>query len=80
MAHQDRQDQTADQAGILSLSRTCDEDIKASLAEYPDFKLANEEKDLIKLYKILQSINFSYRSNQEPILTMWNAKAETETT
>lgn len=54
----------------------CDEDIKASLAEHPDFKLADQEKNPIKLYKILQSVNFSYRSNQEPILTMWNAKAD----
>ncbi len=52
----------------------CDDDIKASLAEHPDFKRVDQEKDLIQLYKILQSVNFSYRSNQEPVLTMWNAK------
>ena len=54
----------------------CDEDIKASLAEHAQFEVANQEKDVIQLYKILQSVNFSYRSNQEPILTMWNAKAD----
>ena len=37
---------------------------------------ANEDKDLIKLYKILQNVNFSYKSSQEPILTMWNAKRD----
>ena len=54
----------------------CDEDIKASLAEHAQFEVANQEKNVIQLYKILQSVNFSYRSNQEPILTMWNAKAD----
>jgi hypothetical protein len=54
----------------------CDEDIKASLAEHPDFKRTDQEKNVIKLYKILQGVNFSYRSNQEPILTMWNAKVD----
>ena len=54
----------------------CDEDIKASLAEHPDYEVANQEKNLITLLKILQSVNFSYRNNQEPILIMWNAKAD----
>jgi hypothetical protein len=27
----------------------CDEDIKASLAEHTQFKVANQEKDMIKL-------------------------------
>ena len=54
----------------------CDEDIKASLAEHPEFERANQEKDMLTLYKILQSVNFSYRSSQEPILTMWNAKVD----
>ena len=54
----------------------CNEDIKSSLAEDPTFKKANEEKDLIKMYRILQNVNFSYKSVQEPILTMWNAKRD----
>lgn len=49
-------------------------EIKSSLVEDPTFKCVNEDKDLIKLYKVLQNINFSYRSNQEPVLTMWNSK------
>lgn len=52
----------------------CNEDTKFSLAEDPLFKQAKKDKDLIKLYKILQNVNFSYKSSQEPILTMWNAK------
>lgn len=54
----------------------CNEDIKSILAEDPSFKQANENKDLIKLYKILQNVNFSYKSSQEPILTMWKAKRD----
>lgn len=54
----------------------CDKDMKACLTEDPTFKQVNEEKDLIRLYKILQGVNFSYRPSQEPILTMWNAKKD----
>jgi hypothetical protein len=54
----------------------CDEDIESSLAEDPTFKHVNEDKDLMRLYKILQNVNFSYKSNQEPILTMWNVKRD----
>ena len=52
------------------------EDIKASLAEHKDFELANQKKDPILLYKILQSVNFSYQSKQDLILTMWNAEVD----
>ena len=44
----------------------CDEDMKVCLTEDPTFKQVNEEKDLIRLYKILQGVNFSYRPSQEP--------------
>ena len=35
----------------------CNEDIKSSLAKDPTFNKANEDKDLIKLYRILQNVN-----------------------
>ena len=54
----------------------CDKGIKPSIAEDAAFKWANEQKDFIQLYKILQSTNFSYKPSQEPILTMWNAKKD----
>lgn len=54
----------------------CDEEIKSNLAEDPSFKQAIKENDLIKLYKILQNVNFSYKHNQQSILTMWNAKRD----
>ena len=54
----------------------CDEDMKATLAEDASFDKANKEKDVITLRKILQSVNFSYRSSKEPIKTMWEAKAD----
>ena len=52
------------------------EDIKSSLAKDAAFKQANEVKNLINLYKILQNVNFSYKSSQEPILSIWNAKKD----
>ena len=54
----------------------CDEDIKAGLAEHQDFECANQEKYMLALYRILQSMNFSFQSSQEPILTMWTAKVD----
>ena len=41
----------------------CDEAIKSQLAEHPTFEVVNQERDLVQLYKILQSVNFSYRSS-----------------
>lgn len=32
--------------------------------------------NLIKWYMIPQNVNFSYKSFQEPILTMWNAEMD----
>ena len=54
----------------------CDEDMKSTLAEDVKFDTANKEKDVISLRKILQSVNFSYRSSEEPIKTMWQAKVD----
>ena len=52
----------------------CNEDMKATLAEHPDFDKANKEKDVFTLLKILQGVNFSYVNSEEPIVTMFKAK------
>ena len=41
----------------------CDEDMKATMAEDIKFETANQEKDVLTLRKILQSVNFSYKSS-----------------
>ena len=48
----------------------CDEDMKASLKEDDDFKRAHQEKDVIKLCKLLKTINFNYKKSEEPIKTL----------
>ena len=54
----------------------CDDDMKASLAENPTFEAAFKSKDVIELHKILQSVNFSYSSTEEPIFSMWKTKSD----
>ena len=54
----------------------CDEDMKASLLENSDWQVVHKNKDLVQFLELLQQVNFSYRSNQEPFLTMFNAKAD----
>jgi hypothetical protein len=54
----------------------CDDDMKSTLAENPSFETVNKTKDLIGLYKILQSVNFSHTNSEEPIMSMWKAKAD----
>jgi hypothetical protein len=39
----------------------CNEHIKSSLTKDPTFNQVNEDKNLIALDKLLQSINFSYK-------------------
>jgi hypothetical protein len=34
------------------------------------------EKNLIRLLEMLQNVNFTYGSNQEPVLSMWVAKSD----
>lgn len=47
----------------------CDEDMKASLIEDPSFDTINKKKDVIKLMKLLQSVNFNRNDSEEPILS-----------
>lgn len=54
----------------------CDEDMKASLSEDPDFKTINSKKDVLKLIKLLQSINFNQTNSEEPIVSMFKAKSD----
>ncbi|MCP4749237.1 MAG: hypothetical protein GY874_24340, partial [Desulfobacteraceae bacterium] len=54
----------------------CDEKMKATMAEDPKFEDAHNEKDVITLQKILQSVNLSYRSSEEPVKTIWQAKTD----
>ena len=54
----------------------CDEDMKDSLNEDPEFEKTDKAKDVIKLRKILKRVNFSYRRNEEPIKTLWSANRD----
>ena len=48
-----------------------DDDTKHCLPEHIEWEVTKQGKDLIKMLKILQGINFSHTSTQEPIVTMW---------
>ena len=48
-----------------------DYDTKHRLAEHKKWEVTKQGKDLIKMLEILQGINFSHTSTQEPIVTMW---------
>lgn len=54
----------------------CNGNMKATLAEHKDFKTADKAKDLLTPHKILQSINLSYTTSEEPIVMMWKAKSD----
>ena len=54
----------------------CDEDIKATIAEHPDFTTVHLNKDVLALYKILQSVSFSYTNSEEPMVSIWKAKSD----
>ena len=47
-----------------------DDDTKHCLAEHIEWEVTKQGKDLIKMLEILQGINFSHTSTQEPIVTM----------
>lgn len=49
----------------------CDEDIKAALTESPAWRQSNEDKDVLRLVRIINSVTFNYKSGQEPFLTMF---------
>jgi len=51
-----------------------DKYMKTCLAEHNDWDKVHQKKDLIRLLKMLRNVNFTYRSNQEPVLSMWVAK------
>ena len=48
-----------------------DDDTKHRLAEHKEWEVTKQGKYLIKMLEILQGINFSHTSTQEPIVTMW---------
>ena len=48
--------------------------MKTCLAECDDWDSVHQKKDLIRLLEMLQNVNFTYWSNQEPMLSMWVAK------
>ena len=50
--------------------------MKASLKEDDDFERAHQEKDVIKLRKLLKTINFNYKKSEEPIKTLWQANKD----
>jgi hypothetical protein len=54
----------------------CIEDIKSSFTKDTGFKVSYNERNLIKLYKILQNMNFIQRGREVTILTLWNAKRD----
>ena len=49
----------------------CDDEMKATLAEDPRFETIHQRKDTLGLFRILQSVNCSYKSGEEPILTLF---------
>jgi hypothetical protein len=53
-----------------------DEDMKASLSKHPEFKTINSKKDMLKLIKLLQSVNFNQTDSEEPIVSMFKAKLD----
>ena len=50
-----------------------DDDTKHRLAEHKEWEVTKQGKDLIKMLEILQGINFSHTSTQEPIVTIWES-------
>ena len=50
-----------------------DDDTKHRLAKHIEWEVTKQGKDLIKMFEILQGINFSHTSTQEPIATMWES-------
>ena len=54
----------------------CDDDMKSSMEEDPDFKQAHIDKDVIKLRTILKNVNFSYKKDKEPFKTLWQANKD----
>ena len=53
--------------------RQMDDDIKHRLAKHKEWEGTKQQKYLIKMLEILQGINFSHTSTQEPIVTMWES-------
>ena len=50
-----------------------DDETKHRLAEHKEWEVTKQRKDLIIMLEILQGINFSHTSTQEPIITMWKS-------
>ena len=53
-----------------------DDDMKASLKEDDDSERSFNEKDVIKLRKMLKHVNFDYKKSEEPIKTLWQANKD----
>ena len=49
------------------------EEMKGSLTKDPEFEKAHQEKDVLKLKKLLKNINFNYKRSKELIKTLWQA-------
>ena len=45
--------------------------MKGSLTEDPEFERAHQEKDVLKLRKLLKNINLKYKRREESINTLW---------
>ena len=54
----------------------CVDDMKSVLSENPKYDRVHKTKDLLGLYKILQAANYSYTTNDEPIVSMWTMKRD----
>ena len=50
-----------------------DDDTKHRLTKHKEWEVTKQGKHLIKMLEILQGINFSHTSTQEPIVTMWES-------
>ena len=59
---------------IALLYRQIDDDMKSCLKEKVNWDDIQKHKKFSRLLKMLQNVNFSYHTNQEPILFMCNTK------
>ena len=55
------------------LMEQMDDDTKHRLAKDKAWEVKKQQKDLIIMLEILQGINFSHTSAQEPRVTMWES-------
>ena len=72
------EDQERDETDVLKILPygECDEDTNATMKEDPSFEQADKEMDVIVLQKILQSVNYSYKSGGDPTKTIFQTKLD----